>query len=352
MIILKLILTFITLAFLSPTVVIASCVGLGADERLENYCLVSALNGATVTKTDLLSIDHRLRREGYKDGLGVQGATPVDNLSTSFSLIPIFRYEDNINGGNSPQPLVVGSLRFIGDENFHKQSGVLVGLNAGLGGRYIYDQGRYLNYNLGTGYAQSFESGIGVVNHNASVCSVNHIAKRWYVDACADQVRERKELMNATNSNVKLIGSHIFSSPTQQHKQVKFGINRYLTDAYQQNQFQFSIKTTHPQGMVTGIDTTFGEAVSEQLATQFSVAGNVGFYFAKKPIRIFATYHRSTGGLLLGFDRNSNTTSISVSYPVWRNFITTLGYSKTDSNIDYFDVSGPSLDVQFAAIQF
>ena len=352
MIILKLILTFITLAFLSPTVVFASCVGLGADERLENYCLVSALNGATVTKTDLLYIDHRLRREGYKDGLGVQGATPVDNLSTSFSLTPIFRYEDNINGGNSPQPLVVGSLRFIGDENFHKQSGVLVGLNAGLGGRYIYDQGRYLNYNLGTGYAQSFESGIGVVNHNASVCSVNHIAKRWYVDACADQIRERKELLDATNSNVKLIGSHIFSSPTQQHKQFKFGINRYLTDAYQQNQLQFSIKTTHPQGMVTGIDTTFGEAVRGQLATQFFVAGNVGLYFAKKPIRISATYHRSTGGLLLGFERDSNTASISVSYPVWRNLTATLGYTKTDSNIDYFDVSGPSLDVQFAAIQF
>jgi len=138
-------------------VVTAYCVGLGADERLENYCLVSALNVATVTKTDLLSIDHRLRREGYKDGLGVQGAEPVDNLSALFSLTPIFRYEDNINGGNSPQPLVVGNLSFIGDENFHKQSGVLVGLNAGLGGRYIYDQGRYLNYHLGTGYGKALE---------------------------------------------------------------------------------------------------------------------------------------------------------------------------------------------------
>lgn len=340
------------LVLLSPTVVTAYCVGLGADERLENYCLVSALNGATVTKTDLLSIDHRLRREGYKDGLGVQGAEPVDNLSALFSLTPIFRYEDNINGGNSPQPLVVGNLSFIGDENFHKQSGVLVGLNAGLGGRYIYDQGRYLNYHLGTGYAQSFESGIGVVNHSARVCSVNHFARRWYVDACADQVRERKELMNASNSNVKLIGSRIFSSPTQQHTQVKFGINRYLTDAFQQNQLQVAVSTIHPQGIVTGIDTTFGEAVSGQLATQFFVAGRVGLYFLKKPLGISASYHRSTGGSLLGFERDSNTASISVSYPIWRNLTATLGYSETDSNIDYFDVSGPSLNVQFAAIQF
>ena len=74
---LKSYLTAIVLVLLSPNVVTAYCVGLGADERLENYCLVSALNVATVTKTDLLSIDHRLRREGYKDGLGVQGAEPV-----------------------------------------------------------------------------------------------------------------------------------------------------------------------------------------------------------------------------------------------------------------------------------
>ena len=187
---------------------------------------------------------------------------------------------------------------------------------------------------LAHGAAQSFESGIGVVNHTARVCSVNYFAKGWYVDACADQVRERKELMNATNSNVKL------------------GINRYLTDAFQQNQLQFSVSTTHPQGIVTGIDTTFGEAVSGQLATQFFVAGRVGLYFLKKPLRVSASYHRSTGGLLLGFDRDSNTASISVSYPIWRNLTATLGYIKTDSNIDHFDVGGPSLDVQFAAIQF
>ena len=350
--ILKSYITAMGLLLLNPVVVNASCIGLGADERLENYCLVSALNGATINKTDLLFIDQRLRHEGYKDGLGIQGTKPVDNLSTLFSVTPIFRYEDNINGGNSPQPLVVGNLRFIGDENYYKQSGVLIGLTAGLGGRYIYDQGRYLNYSLGTGYAQGFQNGVGIVSQNVSLCSVNHIAKRWYVDACADQARERKKLMDTTNSNIKLIGSHVFSSPTKQHKQFKFGINRYLADNYNQNQIQFGFNTTHPQGVFTGLDTTFGEAVNEQLATRFFVAGTVGLYFARKPLKFTASYRRSSGGLLLGFDRDSNTASISATYPVWRNFTATLGYSNTDSNIDYFDASGPSLDVQFAAIQF
>ena len=342
----------ITLVLLSSTLATASCLGLGADERLENHCLVNNLNGATINKTDLLSIDHRLRREGYKDGLGVQGTKPVDNFSSSFSVTPIFMYEENINGGNSRQPLVVGSLRLIGDENFYKQSGVVVGLNAGLGGRYIYGQGRYLNYNLGTGYAQSFESGIGIVNHNASLCSINHIAKRWNIDACADQARNHKKLLDVTSSNLKLILSHTFSNLRKQHKQLKFGINRYLADNYNQNQIQFGFNTTHPQGVFTGLDTTFGEAVNEQLATRFFVAGTVGLYFARKPLKFTASYRRSSGGLLLGFDRDSNTASISATYPVWRNFTATLGYSNTDSNIDYFDASGPSLDVQFAAIQF
>ena len=348
----KLYLVTIALIFISPALAHSACVGLGADERLENHCLVNSLNGATINKTDLLSIDHRLRREGYKDGLGVQGTKPVDNPSTLFSVTPIFRYEDNINGGNSRQPLVVGSLRLIGDENFYKQSGVVVGLNAGLGGRYIYGQGRYLNYNLVTGYAQSFESGIGIVNHNASLCSINHIAKRWNIDACADQARNHKKLLDVTSSNLKLILSHTVSNLRKQHKQLKFGANRYLANDYNQNQLQFAINTTYPQGVFTGLDTTLGEAVNEQLATRFFVAGTIGLYFARKPLKFTASYRRSSGGLLLGFDRDSNTASISATYPVWRNFTATLGYSNTDSNIDYFDASGPSLDVQFAAIQF
>ena len=58
------------------------------------------------------------------------------------------------------------------------------------------------------------------------------------------------------------------------------------------------------------------------------------------------------GGLLLGAARDAKTASISVSYPVWRNLTATLGYAKTNSTIDYFDTSGPTLALDFDAIKF
>ena len=43
---------------------------------------------------------------------------------------------------------------------------------------------------------------------------------------------------------------------------------------------------------------------------------------------------------------------LAASYPVWKNLTASVGYRKTDSSIDYFDVSTPTFVIQFVAIQF
>jgi hypothetical protein len=55
---------------------------------------------------------------------------------------------------------------------------------------------------------------------------------------------------------------------------------------------------------------------------------------------------------LLGIERADYTTSVSASYNVYRNIHLVVGYSETDSTIDYFDESEPSLNVRFEAIRF
>jgi len=56
--------------------------------------------------------------------------------------------------------------------------------------------------------------------------------------------------------------------------------------------------------------------------------------------------------MLLGIARDESTVAVSASYPVWKNLTASVGYRKTDSSIDYFDVSTPTFVIQFAAIQF
>lgn len=330
----------------------ASCIGLGGDERLQNYCLLNAIDGKAIDYSAATMIDSRLRRAGSSTGLGVPRAVPFDRSSVSFSIRPVLRYEGNINGGNPAKPLVIGNLTFDGDEALYKTSGTVVGLGASLNCRAIYSEGRYLKYSLDTSYALSPSSDDRIATTSASVCSFNHIAKSWYIDACANQSRARKTISDGSSSNLKLIASYIFTSVTKEHSQVKFGVNRLFADSYTQNQLVLGIDSLHPSGFFTGVEATFGEAVPEHLVTRMSVAGRVGLQVAGKPLTLNASFSHATGGLLFGVDRDAKSASVSASYPVWRNFNVTMGYTKTDSTIDYFDLASPTLGIQFVPIRF
>ena len=346
--------TFLALAFalFHASTVSASCLGLGGDERLQNYCLLSAIDGKAIDYRTAAMIDSRLRRAGSSTGLGVPRSVPFDSSSVSFSVRPVLRYEGNINGGNPAKPLVIGNLTFNGDEALYKTSGAVVGLGASLNGRAIYGEGRYINYSLDSSYALSPSDDDRIATTSANVCSINHIAKSWYIDVCANQSRIYKTISDSSSSNLKFIASHILSSATKEHSQVKFGFNRLFADNYTQNQLILGIDTLHPSGLFTGVEATFGEAVPEQLVTRMSLAGIARLQVAGKPLTLNASFSNATGGLLFGVDRDAKSASVSASYPIWRNFNVTMGYTKTDSTIDYFDLASPILGIEFVPIKF
>ena len=60
----------------------------------------------------------------------------------------------------------------------------------------------------------------------------------------------------------------------------------------------------------------------------------------------------ASGGKVFGFDRNEKTRLLSLSYQLFKNLEIGFGYSKTDSNIDYFSASQPIFTIQFPAITF
>ena len=342
----------LTFAMFDAPIASASCIGVGGDERLQNYCLLSAIDRIAIDYRTAAMIDSRLRRAGSSTGLGVPRSIPFDSSSVSFSVRPMLRYEGNINGGNPAKPLVIGNLTFNGDESLYKTSGAVVGLGASLNGRAIYGEGRYINYSLDSSYALSPSDDDRIATTSANVCSINHIAKSWYIDVCANQSRIYKTISDSSSSNLKFIASHILSSATKEHSQVKFGFNRLFADNYTQNQLILGIDTLHPGGLFTGVEATFGEAVPEQLVTRMSLAGIARLQVAGKPLTLNASFSNATGGLLFGVDRNAKSASVGASYPVWRNFNVTMGYTKTDSTIDYFDLASPILGIEFAPIKF
>ena len=270
----------------------------------------------------------------------------------SKALYPILSYSDNINGGNSPEPLVLGNLTFEGDEQLYRKEGLTAGLGVKLNGRYIYDDGRYLSYGANASHAYSPEHGISISTTSADVCSVNHILNWWYVDVCTNTSRVQKDITYDTNSNFSISGSKVFTSGNNSYSQMNLGVNRYFASAYTQNQVSIRFDTIHANNMHSAFDITFGEALESQLTTRFLVSAQVTAQVAKKPLTFSASFSRADGGMLLGIERSENTIGISASYPVWKNLSAIIGYRNTDSTIDYFDLKTPTFGLQFADIPF
>lgn len=338
------------LPFLIATSASAECYMDGISGRLANFCALEEIEGTQVDFRILQLIDYKLKLEGSERGLGFPSRVKANSVSKA--IYPILSYSDNINGGNSPEPLVLGNLTFEGDKQLYRVDGLTAGFGVGLNGRYIYDDGRYLSYGANASYAYSPEHGIGISTTSAKVCSVNHISNWWYVDACANTSRVRKDITDDTNSNISISGSKVFTSSENSYIQMNLGVNRYFASAYTQNQVVIGLDTIHANIVYSAFDVTFGEAIENQLATRFSMSTQVTAQVANKPLTLSASYARADGGMLLGVARDETTVAVSASYPVWKNLTASVGYRRTDSSIDYFDVSTPTFGLQFNAIQF
>jgi hypothetical protein len=338
------------LPFLLPNSTIAACYTEGATARLSNYCAMDRIQGARVDLRTVQLIDYKLKLEGSSNGLGLPTRVAA-NMVTNFAY-PILSYSDDINGGNSAEPLVLGELTFDGEEELYRKKGIVVGLGAGLKERYIYGQGRYLNYGLNASYVHSPQHGIGIATTSANVSSINHIKNWWYLDVHANTSRMSKDITNDKSSNLTVVTSKVYSSGDNTYNEASFGVNRYFAESYNQNQLVLGYDTIHPNGVFSAVDVTFGESVKNQLASKMSLRAKVIIKLADKPLTVSASYADADGGRLLGFERSDETYSISATYNLWSNLTASVGYRTTNSTIDYFDVNTPTFGVHFSSFEF
>lgn len=335
---------------MAATPAVGACYIGGVQNRLANLCALDKIQGAKVDLRTLELIDYKLKLEGSSNGLGLP--TRLAANTTSKSAYPILSYSDNINGGNSPEPLVLGNLTFEGDEELVRKEGVIAGFGAGVSGRYIHAEGKYLSYGINASYAHSPKYGLGVTTTSANVSSINHIRNWWYLDVHANTSRVRKDITDEKNSNLSIVTSKVFEPSESVYSEASFGVNRYFAESYNQNQLLFGYKTIHTNGIYSALNLTVGDAVENQLATKYALSVQLVTQLANKPLKLSASYSQADGGMLLGVARDETTMSVTASYPIWKNLTANVGYRQTDSTIDYFDVSTPIFGVQFSSINF
>ncbi|MFU8864641.1 MAG: hypothetical protein ACNA7O_12065 [Rhodobacterales bacterium] len=337
-------------ALLTPTVSYAFCDNSSANSRLQVYCLSNVLSMTATNIGAAQILDYRLKQEGYARGIGLPGI--VDQASFVPFVSPIIEYSSDINGGNPNRPLVLGSLTFFGDEKFFRKTGMVAGFGLGGSGRYIYGEGRYLDYTIGGSYTHSPEHDIGIGRSFANVCSKNDIGGNFYLDGCITTSRLNRDLADEATSSASLTVAKLFSDGENRFHQASFGLRHLLNEEYKQKQIIVKLDTLNSTNLYTSFSASFGEPVENKLAMRHSFSGTVGTTLLKKPISASLSYAYSDGGRLLGFSREEKTKTISITYAVHPRVNVSVGYIDTSGDIDYFNKSEAIFSIQFSPIRF
>lgn len=335
---------------LLPLHAAAQCYDGGASERLQNYCATERLNRSYTDLNTLRFVDSRLKSEGFARGLGLPGTVSRHTNTAEFA--PSLRFSENINGGNSSAPLVLGQSTLEAHPDTLRTSGIVAGGAIGTSGRYITGIGRYLDYSLNASYEHSPKYNYGISTLAVRGCSMNSLGKQFYFDLCGQSKKIDKVLSDDITSSFSGSFSHTFNSGENAFSEAGVGVTRYFSGEYVQNQFGLKWATIYESGLVTNFNIVFGEPVANNHAMRFYGSVELNKRFWGKPLSMTLGYIEADGGLLLGFERSDRTQFFSFRYPIADNISVEIGYTNTNSSISYFDVRSPSFGLNFAKLRF
>jgi Na+-transporting NADH:ubiquinone oxidoreductase subunit NqrE len=330
----------------------AGCGSLGYNQRLQTYCMVNDPDGAANRIETLIEIDSRLKREGFSNGLGILQKTARSPSYLDSEIQPTLRYESNINGGNPTGQLVLGSIVLESDDQFLKREGLVAGVDLALGNRHFLGEGSYIKYGLTGGYSQSLEYDLNIKHWNGNTCFVKNLSGGWYLDACGNVADSYKDLATSHGTGVSVSVARTFSSKPNIYHYVSVGTKRSFQESGSIDQLIVSFDTMHSIGIFAGLTLKFGEAIENQLVNRFAASAQLGFNYNNRPLFLSLNYSDFSGGYLLGYPREDSIVSSVVTYPVLKNIAITIGFTISDSNIDYYDVTTPTFGVQFSPVRF
>ena len=326
---------------------LSACETYADNHRLFSYCLVNKAFGQALTAGDVVFLSTQLESVGQDRLINVTKG----KSEYSFAAFPLVQYSDNINGGNPDKPLVLGGLTFAGDPTLYRKQGIVGGIGAGLSGRYHYSDRGYLTYRGNASYVYSPNHKIGIGSTSAELCSINHLGDWWYIDACANANYTSRDLSKSVSRNGSLMLSKVFEGAGK-YNQASLTYNRYLASGYNQNQYRVGWDAIHSNVLYTSLTAEYGQPVPDQLTTRYSLNATIKAKVQGKPLSLSFVYGDARGGKLLGVDRDEKSFSVNFGYPINNKISLTAGLSHTNSTIDYFDSTTPSVGLQMASFQF
>jgi len=189
---------------------------------------------------------------------------------------------------------------------------------------------------------------IGYTRLNWAACSRNKIRFASYVDICANASNLNRKLSIDQKESISLSLGHLSYRSNIGFYDLEFGFQRTFFSEYEQDQAFVSLDTIHEKQWYSSLRMRLGESVMDKLVLNYGLDASATKIIEGRSITISLLREISDGGKLLGVDRSDETTRLQVSVPISKSLYVKVGYAKTDSTIDYFDVSQPSIELTYS----
>lgn len=321
------------------------------DNRLKTYCASTAADNEQLTPDQLVVLDYQLKKIGRSFGLGI-----APNIQPSqkpkFNISPALSYEPNINGGNPDKVLELGGFVFSGDPNLIKKAGTVLGINGNVSGWRSLGDKKYLEYSLSLSRSSDLDFKHKINRVTGNVCSIAQASDNWFFDLCGSLEDTSKELSSNQNKTISLAANQLSSNRQGSFSLQSYSVKNNYEDAFEQLHYSYSKETVRKNGATTSIGFTVGEDVRRNLALKRAVEVTASLQIAHKWYKLSLNRKYYDGGILMGINRDDDVSTLSLSIPLKSKLILSVGYSETDSSINYYDANEVFASLRLGSFQF
>lgn len=278
---------------------------------------------------------------------GMRGGTVIHQL---YDVVPILRYDDNLNGGMKNDSFTALGLEFRIDEAQVAKEGLLVGTEARSDTRVAIGGQTALDVDLGAWVGYSARYDLSKMGMNGQACVSKRIDFARHIQGCAGASLDNYELGKGSLTFISADYIHLFHAGPGLHE-ARLGTrkNRRFTESgdYDQQSLSFGLTSAWRNGFATTLHLRLGEAVEGRHVTRKQIDVGATPVVLDKPISLQASWRESEGGLFLGESRTDGTWSFSASRSLNKRVAMRIGYFATNSTADFYDDQGIEFSINF-----
>jgi hypothetical protein len=292
-----------------------------------------------------------MKRLMRNDGLLHRPGQGPQKLLSYAGLKPLIGYDTNINNGLPGEEFNIGKFTFRTDEEDRAKAGMTVGAMATGGLLYSVAPGHVLKFAAYGSYEYAPEHGLSKHAYGASACLGSHVAAYTWIDSCAGVRVAEKENASVEEVYASLGGSQAFATRFGHHE-AKWAVKRSFRDDYNKTYVNAGVLSALADVGAIYAGVSWGEEIDGKHTSRWGASASITRSIMKRKTTFSISYGNSGGGYHFGTEREDDQYAVNVKSHVHKNVALSVGYSWSNSNIDFYDDNSVLFGVDIRSIQF